>query len=162
MSPQSRSWGFPRWQGYGSGQNATVKRMCDCDQCDRPGDHKAPKSPDQLEAYYWFCQEHAEEYNRGWDYFANRSQDQKEEEIRNSQWHGPQSHWDTREDNETDSAFQGAMSVLGLDAGDGVSELKRAYKEQVKKHHPDRGGDPEKFRIVTVAYKTLLERLKNN
>lgn len=160
MAPQSRSWGFPRWRGYESGQEAAVKRMCDRDLCERPGDHKAPKSPEQLEEYYWFCQAHAEEYNRSWDYFANRSQEQKDEEIKKGRWHGRRTHWDTINNNEYDSGTRGAMAVLGLGAGDGIIELKRAYKEQVKEHHPDRGGDPEKFRIVTAAYTILLERLK--
>jgi len=59
-----------------------------------------------------------------------------------------------------DSTAQSAMDVLGLDAGDGVRELKRAYKAKVKEHHPDRGGDPDKFRAVTAAYSLLLDRLK--
>ena len=134
--------------------------MCDRRLCERPGDHKAPKSPEQLEEYYWFCQDHAQEYNRGWDYFANRSQEQKEEEIRNDHWHGRRTRWDTINDSEPDAGTRSAMEVLGLGAGDGLIELKRAYKEQVKEHHPDRGGDSEKFRAVTAAYTALLERLK--
>lgn len=160
MAPQSRSWGFPRWQGYESGQDATVKRMCDRDACGRPGDHRAPKSPHQLDEYYWFCQEHAEEYNRSWDYFQNRTKEQIDEELRGGQWRGRQSRWETTPDLDMDSTAQSAMDVLGLDAGDGVRELKRAFKAKVKEHHPDRGGDPDKFRAVTAAYSLLLDRLK--
>ena len=162
MAPRSRSWGFPRWQGYESGQDTTVKKMCDRNACDRPGDYKAPKSPGQLDEYYWFCQEHAEEYNRGWDYFRNRNKEQIDEELHENQWHGRQSRWDTVSNSDQESAAQDAMAVLGLDEGDGAQELKRAYKEKVKEHHPDRGGDPDKFRAVTAAYSLLLDRLAHN
>ncbi|CAF5220431.1 unnamed protein product, partial [Rotaria magnacalcarata] len=35
--------------------------------------------------------------------------------------------------------------TLDVDQGASISEIKRAYRELSKKHHPDRGGDPEKF-----------------
>ncbi|CAF1443825.1 unnamed protein product, partial [Didymodactylos carnosus] len=44
-----------------------------------------------------------------------------------------------------------------------VAEIKRAYRELSKKHHPDRGGDPEQFKEISKAYKTLTdEEAKNN
>ncbi len=161
MSPRSRSWGFPRWQGYEAGQDATVKRMCEHFECGQAGDFKAPKSPNQLEDYYWFCQQHAEEYNRDWNYFRGQSRDQAEEELKAGQWHGRRSHWNTGSDEEQSPAVRSAMAVLDLATGDGVYELKRAFKKKVKEHHPDRGGDPEKFCLITAAYSLLSSHLQD-
>ncbi len=69
---RSNDWGFPRWRGYGSGREAQAVRLCDRDGCDAPGDCPAPKSPNNPERWY-FCRDHAAEYNRGWDYFQGLS-----------------------------------------------------------------------------------------
>ena len=37
--------------------------------------------------------------------------------------------------------------------------LKKAYLKLAYKTHPDRGGDPRKFKIVTLAYKVLMKKL---
>lgn len=160
MAPQSRSWGFPRWRGYGTSQEATVKRMCDRDQCNEPGDFKAPVSPRKLSEFYWFCRNHAEEYNRGWDYFQGRKPEDVFEEEKKTQWNGRQSDWDTvEEDSYVGPEVRDAMNTLGLARGDGMEVLKESYKRLVKEHHPDIGGDPEVFKAITAAYGLLLERL---
>ena len=69
---RSDDWGFPRWRSYGSETAATRVRMCDRHGCDKPGDRPAPKSPNSPERWY-FCEEHAGEYNRNWDYFQGLS-----------------------------------------------------------------------------------------
>ena len=61
-------WGFPRWRDYGSGSAAATVRTCDRDGCNAPGDRPAPKAPNRPERWY-FCEAHAAEYNRGWNYF---------------------------------------------------------------------------------------------
>jgi len=50
------------------------ERRCDHPDCFLPGSAKAPKSREQLEDHYWFCQAHAAEYNRHWDYFSGMSE----------------------------------------------------------------------------------------
>ena len=65
---RSNDWGFPRWRGYGSAREATTVRLCDRHGCEEPGDCPAPKSPNSPDRWY-FCQAHAAEYNKGWDYF---------------------------------------------------------------------------------------------
>lgn len=47
--------------------------------------------------------------------------------------------------------------LLGVlpDAND--SQLKKAYYECAKKNHPDKGGDPEKFKEMDEAYKILKD-----
>ena len=42
------------------------------DGCDQPGDRPAPKSPNSPERWY-FCEAHAAEYNRNWNYFEGLS-----------------------------------------------------------------------------------------
>src|SRR4030095_12635280 len=78
MARQKRSddWGFPRWRPYGAkGRDAARVRLCDRVDCDLPGDRPAPKSPNSRERWY-FCEAHAAEYNRNWNYFEGLDAEQ--------------------------------------------------------------------------------------
>lgn len=57
------------------------ERACEWPGCRVAGSAKAPKSRERLDEHYWFCQPHAAEYNRNWDFFAGLS----EGEIRKRQ-----------------------------------------------------------------------------
>ena len=57
------------------------ERACDHPGCRRAANARAPKSRDLLHDHYWFCQPHAAEYNRNWNFFAGLS----EAEIRRRQ-----------------------------------------------------------------------------
>jgi hypothetical protein len=46
------------------------ERACDHPGCRLAATARAPKSRDMLNEHYWFCQPHAAEYNRSWDFFA--------------------------------------------------------------------------------------------
>jgi len=50
--------------------------------------------------------------------------------------------------------------LLGVEKSASQAELKRAYKKQSMKHHPDRGGDEEKFKEVNEAYTNLSDPQK--
>ncbi len=41
--------------------------------------------------------------------------------------------------------------------GDYVREIKTAYREMAKIHHPDKGGDGERFKEINVAHKLMIE-----
>lgn len=47
--------------------------------------------------------------------------------------------------------------ILGIQPGATKEEVKRAYRSLAHKHHPDKGGDPEKFKEVSRAYQTLIK-----
>jgi hypothetical protein len=57
------------------------ERQCDHPGCLRAATARAPKSRDLLHEHYWFCQPHAAEYNRNWNFFAGLS----DSEIRRRQ-----------------------------------------------------------------------------
>jgi hypothetical protein len=52
----------------------------------------------------------------------------------------------------------GAASILGVVSGAGIDDIKRAYRARALETHPDRGGDPERFREVQHAYEQLVAR----
>lgn len=43
-------------------------RACESPGCAEEGLHPAPKAPNRLRDYFWFCKEHAREYNAAWNY----------------------------------------------------------------------------------------------
>lgn len=49
--------------------------------------------------------------------------------------------------------------TLNLPAGGDLATVKAAYRKLAMQHHPDRGGDPGKFREVTAAYNHLEAHL---
>jgi len=58
--------------------------------------------------------------------------------------------------------FENYYQILGLPDFASIEEVKKAFRELGKKHHPDRGGDPEKFKKILEAYKILSDREKKN
>eukprot|EP01043_Picozoa_sp_COSAG02_P015286 COSAG02_NODE_648_length_18943_cov_924.526746_6_plen_571_part_00 len=49
---------------------------------------------------------------------------------------------------------------LGVDKGASGAEIKKAYRKLAVKHHPDKGGDPEKFKNITEAFECLSDESK--
>lgn len=46
---------------------------------------------------------------------------------------------------------------LGIPEDASKGDIKRAYREKAKSHHPDRGGDPHIFAKVSEAYTVLMD-----
>ena len=152
----------------GSAAEPRVRR-CDAPGCERCGEYKAPKSPDRLGEYFWFCLEHVREYNRGWNYCRDMSENDIEHTIRHATtWERPSWPFGTRR--RQDAGMAGtrirddfevlgfgsraagrkasgmppeqvqALSVFGLDPPVTLDEVKARYKRLVKMTHPDRNG----------------------
>lgn len=47
--------------------------------------------------------------------------------------------------------------ILNVSKSSGQDELKKAYKIAALKNHPDKGGDPEKFKELAQAYEVLSD-----
>ena len=69
---------------------ATGLRECDHPDCHAVAEHRAPKSRDRLEDYFWFCLEHVREYNKSWNFCDGMDENQIESEIReDTVWRRP-------------------------------------------------------------------------
>jgi len=66
----------PRGRRGMSGAVDTSQRVCDHEGCQEAGKYRAPKSPDSLDEYFWFCQKHVREYNLKWNYFNGQSEEE--------------------------------------------------------------------------------------
>jgi DnaJ-class molecular chaperone len=48
--------------------------------------------------------------------------------------------------------------ILGVDVSADIKEIKKSYKSLANKHHPDKGGDEELFKDISVAYEILSDQ----
>jgi len=58
---------------------ASAHRVCEWSGCEKPAPHRAPRTPGQLDNYRWFCQSHAQQYNRSWNFFEDMSDEEMAE-----------------------------------------------------------------------------------
>lgn len=64
-----------------SGAFETSTRKCEHAGCTEPGQYRAPKSPDTLDDYWWFCKEHIREYNLKWNFFSGQTEEELQQSI---------------------------------------------------------------------------------
>ncbi len=145
-------------------------RRCNWPGCPDSGEHRAPKSRDHIDEHYWFCMDHAREYNASWNYYAGMSDDEVEaDRRRDTVWHRPSWRLGTmnphqglgaerlhdgfaymgEDDDDAGTARRHdrppttegeAMAILDLRPPVNVDSVKARYKELVKRHHPDANG----------------------
>ena len=53
-------------------------------------------------------------------------------------------------------------TILGVQPTDSGEDMKRAYFKLARTHHPDKGGDPEKFKEIKKAYEVLSDERKRH
>jgi len=163
-------------------------RACDHVGCEESGEFRAPKSPAHLNDYYWFCLPHIREYNKNWDFYRGMSIKEVEaSRVSDVTWNRPSwpvGSWKTLLDKlhtldsldpflSIDSLspalpkeVRQACKALNLPSLVTLEELKKCYKELVKRHHPDlQGGDKkaeERLKEINVSYRILKQYLTEN
>lgn len=143
-------------------------RPCDFPGCRESGAFRAPQDR-TLRHFYWFCQKHAAEYNKNWDFLKGLSPDEIENHLRHdTTWQRPT--WKLGEgpmkgnpkirDRSTiyedlgiggtstppparESPFETkliqALDFMGLNAPVTTAQVKKQFKTLAKKYHPDAG-----------------------
>lgn len=163
-SSRSYDWGFPRWRGYEAERQATKVRLCDRHGCEAVGDRPAPKSPNSPDRWY-FCEAHAAEYNRNWDYFAGLTAEEAaaREERERADYSGFKEReyygWGGPGDGSRSRDELNALKALELDDDADFEAVKRAWRRLAKEYHPDvKPGDAQaavRFQAIQAAFEVL-------
>ncbi|HEY8004278.1 MAG TPA: J domain-containing protein [Phenylobacterium sp.] len=72
------------------------ERECDHPGCLKAATARAPKSRDMLNEHYWFCQPHAAEYNRNWNFFAGMSEGEVRRRQQDELFTGGRPTWEMK------------------------------------------------------------------
>ncbi len=81
MSVKSAKKRNPRGKRGMSGAFETSTRVCEHEGCTEAGKYRAPRSPDHLDEFLWFCKDHVREYNLKWNFFNGASEDEINEQA---------------------------------------------------------------------------------
>lgn len=153
-----------------SGAFETSTRGCDHPGCEEAGQYRAPKSPDHLDEYFWFCKDHVREYNLKWNFFQGSSDEEFQKFVDKDRVWGRETKPFKRDAEDRAWARLGVadpMEILGgnatqnpgrslgrklppterkaleiLEAKDSWTkiEIRKQYKSLVKDLHPDMNG----------------------
>ena len=161
---------------------------CDHPGCNKAGTCRAPKTRD-LKEYWWFCKEHAAEYNKNWNYYANMTPDEIDAEWERETFGIADKDKEKVNKNEADyvqflndflsgrstfdkmpakktipSQIVSAMQVFGLPITATWREVGTRYRMLAKKYHPDTAQNKKsstaEFTRITAAYETLKKYFK--
>jgi hypothetical protein len=144
-------------------------RGCDMPNCKHEGEFRAPRDR-SLSGYYWFCNEHIQEYNKAWNFFEGMSDLDMQDYInRATVWDRPTKRYDSaataehiraaawkfyhftdkeppKEKTQFNAAQKNtpeidAMTIMGLMPPLNLDKIKKRYKELAKLYHPDLNRD---------------------
>jgi hypothetical protein len=59
-----------------SGAFDTSTKGCEYPGCKEQGAFRAPRSPERLDEYWWFCKDHVREYNLKWNFFQGTTDEE--------------------------------------------------------------------------------------
>lgn len=160
----------PRGRRGMSGAFETSTRKCEHPGCEEAGQFRAPKSPDTLDEYLWFCKEHVREYNLKWNFFDSSTEEEMDAQAeRDRVWERETKPFKASEEQRAWArlGIEDPHQVLGsnatrnpgrssgrklppterraleiLEARDDWTkpQIRKAYKALIKVLHPDMNG----------------------
>ncbi len=158
-------------------------KKCEHTGCTKAGTCRAPKSRD-LKEYWFFCQEHAAEYNKNWNFYANMTADEIEDDWERQTFGAPlrdkndanadaadyvkfindfisgRAEFDKQPPaKKTPGPVSAALTTMGLAPGATWRDIGARYRALAKKYHPDTAKDVKnaatEFTKITNAYDVL-------
>ena len=87
------------------------EKPCQWPDCTRPATARAPRSREQLNEFYDFCQGHAAEYNKGWNFYAGMSEGEVRAMQENEAMTGGRPTWEMKAGKFTREAAAFAAKV---------------------------------------------------
>ncbi|ATC30882.1 molecular chaperone DnaJ [Caulobacter vibrioides] len=148
------------------------EKRCDHPDCRLAGSAKAPKSRDLPNDHYWFCQRHAAEYNKNWNFYAGMSEAQIRAEQESERMTGGRPTWSFKADaNSREAAAMAARDARHFADPFGVFRAQQRRAEAERSAAERRLGKLERQALadldleatadsaaIKARYKELLKR----
>ncbi|AAK24972.1 molecular chaperone DnaJ [Caulobacter vibrioides] len=148
------------------------EKRCDHPDCRLAGSAKAPKSRDMPGDHYWFCQRHAAEYNKNWNFYAGMSEAQIRAEQESERMTGGRPTWSFKADaNSREAAAMAARDARHFADPFGVFRAQQRRAEAERSAAERRLGKLERQALadldleatadsaaIRARYKELLKR----
>ncbi len=150
-----------------------MKIICDWENCDQPGNYRAPVEKDNSKNYRLLCLEHIKLFNKKWNYFFDMTDQQIEYFIKSDlTWHKSTKSFSSSENffnilwnnaledklnifkstgfkeytkTNLTSTDRDALAVMELKYNSKWEEIQKQFKTLVKKYHPDKNLGSRKF-----------------
>ena len=126
------------------------ERACDHPGCRQAATARAPKSRDMLNEHYWFCQPHAAEYNRNWNFFAGMSEGEVRRRQQEELFSGGRPTWEMKASRRSREA---AAAAHKFQQGEGFRDPFNLFGRNGGKAMPD----PEDRRIGKIERNALAD-----
>jgi hypothetical protein len=148
-------------------------KKCEHIGCEKAGTCRCPKDR-SLKSYWYFCQQHAAEYNKNWNYYAGMTPDEINKEWEKDMF-GERGKSDPDYINMLAGFLNGghmparksipaevAAALKTLGAGTDWPDIQKKYRALAKQNHPDTGKskDGGRFAKISSAYQTLKKYFK--
>lgn len=148
------------------------EKRCDHPDCRLAGSAKAPKSRDLPNDHYWFCQRHAAEYNKNWNFYAGMSEAQIRAEQETERMTGGRPTWSFKADaNSREAAAMAARDARHFADPFGIFRAQQRRAEAERSAAERRLGKLERQALadldleatadsaaIKARYKELLKR----
>ncbi len=150
-----------------------MKIICDWENCDQPGNYRAPVEKDNSKNYRLLCLEHIKLFNKKWNYFFDMTDQQIKYFIKSDlTWHKSTKSFSSSENffnilwnnaledklnifkstgfkeytkTNLTSTDRDALAVMELKYDSKWEEIQKQFKTLVKKYHPDKNLGSRKF-----------------
>ncbi|MBR9826501.1 MAG: J domain-containing protein [Alphaproteobacteria bacterium] len=130
-------------------QPSPEERVCDWPGCRKHGNSRAPKSNDQLNDFYWFCPDHAAEYNKSWNFFEGMSESAAQS-FRDSAAYGHRPTWNWRSTHSTSAR----ASKASQDFRNGFEDPYGVFGDR-RDPHKEAPREQKLGRLQTKALETM-------
>ncbi len=133
-------------------------RACAWPDCNGIGEHRAPRSRQDMNSFHWFCLDHIRQYNKAWNYYDGMSDKQVEADLRfDTTWNRPS--WPFA-GVEKDLNFKGPIPDIN-DFGGAFSSSGEANADTgaPRRHQPDTP-EAQAMAVLDLKPPLNLEKIK--
>ena len=124
------------------------EKPCECPDCRKAATARAPKSREQLNDFYDFCQTHAAEYNKAWNFYAGMNEAQVRAAKENEAMTGGRPTWDMKASKNSREAAAFAAK-MGTANTAGAGSMARQLRPVRSSH--ERAGRPRRPRTPCAS-----------